>query len=37
MVYELYSFIIERVNDLNGSLQIIIVDHADLRDEKFRK
>ena len=37
MVYELYSFIIERINNLNGGLQVIIVDHADLRDEKFRK
>jgi uncharacterized protein DUF3732 len=37
MVYGLYDFIIERVNDLKGNLQVIIVDHADLKDEKFRK
>lgn len=37
MVFDLYDFIIERVNDLKGKLQIIIVDHADLKSEKFRK
>ncbi|KON10977.1 DUF3732 domain-containing protein [Clostridium botulinum] len=37
MVYGLYDFIIERVNDLKGDLQVIIVDHADLKDKKFRK
>lgn len=33
MVYGLYDFIIERVNDLKGDLQVIIVDHADLKDK----
>ncbi|HCL4447778.1 TPA: DUF3732 domain-containing protein [Clostridium botulinum] len=37
MVYALYDFIIERVNELKGNLQVIIVDHADLKDKKFRK
>lgn len=37
MVFDLYDFIIERVNDLKGKLQIIIVNHADLKSEKFRK
>ncbi|WP_066020112.1 MULTISPECIES: DUF3732 domain-containing protein [Clostridium] len=37
MVYDLYDFIIERVNDLKGNLQVIIVDHAELKDEKFQK
>jgi hypothetical protein len=36
-VYDLYDFIIERVNDFNGNLQVIVVDHADLKDKKFRK
>lgn len=36
-VYELYEFIIKRVEELNGKLQVIIVDHADLNDQKFRK
>lgn len=37
MVYGLYDFIIERVNDLKGNLQVIIVDHAELKNEKFQK
>ncbi len=37
MVFDLYDFIIERVNDLKGKLQVIIVDHADLKNEKFRR
>ncbi|SET61756.1 Protein of unknown function [Natronincola peptidivorans] len=37
MVYDLYDFIIERVNDFKGNLQVIIVDHADLKDGKFRQ
>lgn len=36
MVYELYDFIIDRVNDFKGQLQIIIVDHADLKDDRFK-
>lgn len=36
-VKELYDFIIERVVESKGKLQVIIVDHADLKDEKFRK
>ncbi|TYQ16951.1 UNVERIFIED_CONTAM: uncharacterized protein DUF3732 [Acetivibrio alkalicellulosi] len=37
MVFELYNFMIERVSDLKKKLQIIIVDHADLKNENFRK
>lgn len=36
-VYGLYNFIIEGVNNFKGALQVIIVDHADLKEEKFRK
>lgn len=36
MVYELYDFIINRVSDLEDQLQVIIVDHADLKDERFK-
>lgn len=36
MVGELYKFIFKRTVELNEQLQIIIVDHADLKDEKFR-
>lgn len=37
MVRRLYSFIIERVQSLAGELQVIIVDHAKLEDEQFKK
>jgi hypothetical protein len=33
----LYKFIIDTVRSLNPNLQLIIVDHADLRDDDFRK
>ena len=36
-VNKLYQFIIERTIETNGKLQIIIVDHADLKEESFRK
>lgn len=36
-VHKMYQFIIERTNELNGKLQVIIVDHADLKEESFRK
>lgn len=36
MVYELYDFIINRVSDFKGQLQIIIVDHADLKGNRFK-
>jgi hypothetical protein len=36
MVYELYDFIINRVSDFKDQLQIIIVDHADLKNDKFK-
>lgn len=36
-VNNMYRFIINRTNELKGKLQVIIVDHADLEDEFFRK
>ena len=36
-VNKMYHFIIERVNDAKCNLQVIIVDHADLKDNFFRK
>ena len=36
-VNKMYQFIIDRTNELNGKLQVIIVDHADLKEESFRK
>lgn len=36
MVNTLYDFIIKKTNALKGKLQVIIVDHADLKDENFR-
>ena len=36
-VNKLYQFIVERTEELNGKLQVIIVDHADLDNEFFRK
>lgn len=36
-VNEMYNFVIERTIAEHGKLQVIIVDHADLLDEKFQK
>lgn len=36
-VYKMYQFIIDRTNELNGRLQVIIVDHADLKEKSFRQ
>lgn len=36
-VNKMYQFIIERTIETNGKLQVIIVDHADLKEEAFRK
>lgn len=36
-VNKMYRFIYERVQELNGELQVIIVDHADLDNDAFRK
>ncbi|RGC80403.1 DUF3732 domain-containing protein [Hungatella hathewayi] len=36
-VNKMYQFIIDRTNELNGKLQVIIVDHADLKEESFRQ
>ncbi len=36
-VNKLYRFIYDRVQELNGALQVIIVDHADLDNDAFRK
>ena len=36
-VYKMYKFIIDRTNELNGKLQVIIVDHADLKEKSFRQ
>lgn len=36
-VNKMYQFIIDRTNELNGRLQVIIVDHADLKEESFRQ
>ena len=33
----MYQFIIERTIETNGKLQVIIVDHADLKEKSFRK
>lgn len=36
-VNEIYSFIIERVQEASGKLQAIIVDHANLKSNNFRE
>lgn len=36
-VNKLYQFIVDRTDELNGKLQVIIVDHANLENESFRK
>ncbi len=33
----MYQFIIEHTIETKGKLQVIIVDHADLKEESFRK
>lgn len=32
----LYSFILNRVQELNGKMQVIIVDHANLNNDDFQ-
>lgn len=34
-VNKMYQFIIDRTNELNGKLQVIVVDHADLKEDSF--
>ncbi len=36
-VNKMYQFIIDRTNELNGKLQVIVVDHADLKEDPFRQ
>lgn len=36
-VNKMYQFIIDRTNELEGKLQVIVVDHADLKEESFRR
>lgn len=36
-VNKMYQFIIDRTNELNGKLQVIVVDHADLKEDTFRQ
>lgn len=36
-VDKMYQFIINRTSEAKGKLQVIIVDHADLKDDFFRK
>jgi len=36
-VDKMYQFIINRTNDVKGKLQVIVVDHADLKNDFFRK
>ena len=36
-VNKMYQFIIDRTNELNGKLQVIVVDHADLKENSFRQ
>lgn len=35
-VKEMYDFVFKRTHAENGKLQVIIVDHADMKDEEFR-
>lgn len=35
-VSNIYKFINDRTNELDGKLQVIIVDHADLKDKSFK-
>ena len=36
-VDKMYQFIINRTNEAKGKLQVIVVDHEDLKDDFFRK
>ena len=36
-VNKMYHFIIDRVNNARGNLQVIVVDHADLKNKYFHK
>ena len=36
-VNKMYQFVIDRTNELQGQLQVIIVDHADLENDSFRE
>lgn len=36
-VNKMYQFIIDHTNELNGKLQVIVVDHANMKEELFRK
>lgn len=36
-VKKIYQFIINRTSELEGQLQVIIVDHADLKEDSFRE
>ena len=36
-VHKMYQFIIDRTAELKGQLQVIIVDHADLKKNSFRE
>ena len=36
-VYKMYRFIVERTKEVEGKLQVIIVDHADLKEASFRE
>ena len=36
-VNKIYRFIVDRTSELEGKLQVIIVDHADLNDAYFRE
>jgi hypothetical protein len=36
MIHELYNFIFRRVIEHNGNIQVIIVDHANLKNEQFK-
>lgn len=36
-IYRFYDFIFKRVADLNEKFQVIIIDHANLKEERFQK
>ena len=36
-VNKMYRFIVDRTSELEGKLQVIIVDHADLNNASFRE
>lgn len=35
-VRDIYNFIFNRINDLGGDMQVIIVDHADINTPEFQ-